>query len=131
MRVVLTCAALRTNLTVRELAIITGLSKSAVHRILADITPRLATLIGEPPRDRRWSWVIDGTLIPTRDHVAAARSKNDRYSCNAQVLIRRRDRRVIEIAAGGPGNRNDPVHSNCAGSTVGYSRTMGIAAFAS
>jgi hypothetical protein len=64
MRVALTCAALRTNLTLRELAAITGLSKSCVHRILAELTPRLARLLGDPPRDRRWSWVLDGTLIP-------------------------------------------------------------------
>jgi len=110
MRVAVTCAALRTNLTMRELAAITGLSKSSVHRILAAMTPHLARILGDPPRDRRWSWVLDGTLIPTRDHAAAARSKNDRYSCNAQVLIRRRDRRVVAVSAGGPGNRNDPVH---------------------
>jgi hypothetical protein len=110
MRVLVTCAALRTNLTVRELAAVAGISKSTVHRIVADITPRLARLLRTPLPDRRWSWVIDGTLIPTRAHTAAARSKNYRYSCNAQVRIRRRDRRVIAIAAGGPGNRNDTVH---------------------
>lgn len=70
------------------------------------MTPHLARILGEPPRDRRWSWVLDGTLIPTRDHAAAARSKNYRYSCNAQVLIRRRDRRVVAVSAGGPGNHN-------------------------
>lgn len=110
MRVLVTCAALRTNLTIRELAAVVGFSKSTVHRIVAEMTPRLARLLRAPPPDRRWSWVIDGTLIPTRDHVVAARSKNYRYSCNAQVLIRRRDRRVIAVAAGGAGNRNDPVH---------------------
>ena len=40
----------------------------------------------------------------------AAKSKNYRYSCNAQVLVRRRDLEVIATTAGGPGNRNDPVH---------------------
>ena len=53
---------------------------------------------------------MDGTLIPTRDHETAARSKNYRWSCNAQILIRRRDLRVIATHAGGPGNRNDPIH---------------------
>jgi DDE superfamily endonuclease len=47
---------------------------------------------------------------PTRDHQAAAKSKNYRWSCNAQVLVRRIDLRVIGIAGGGPGNRNDPLH---------------------
>lgn len=109
-RVLITCVALRTNLTMRELAAAFQISKSTVHRIVASMTPRLAALQQDPPRDRRWSWVIDGTLIPTRDHRVAARSKNYRWSCNAQVLIRRRDLRIIAAHAGGPGNRNDPVH---------------------
>jgi hypothetical protein len=105
------CSALRTNLTVRELAAVVGLSKSTVHRIVAALTPRLATLARPPThRDRRETWIVDGTLIPTRDHACAARSKNYRWSCNAQVLVRWRDRRVVATAAGGPGNRNDTVH---------------------
>ncbi|HUP08452.1 MAG TPA: helix-turn-helix domain-containing protein, partial [Caldimonas sp.] len=109
-RILIACAALRTNLTIRELAAVARLSKSAVHRIIATLTPRLAALDAAPPTDRRESWVVDGTLIPTRDHGGAARSKNYRWSCNAQVLVRRRDLRVIATAAGGAGNRNDPIH---------------------
>jgi hypothetical protein len=60
------------------------------------------------PRARRW--IVDGTLIPTRDHACAAKSKNYRWSCNAQALVRWRDRRVVATSAGGPGNRNDTVH---------------------
>jgi hypothetical protein len=105
------CAALRTNLTVRELAASFAISKSAAHRIVSTMTSRLAALGAENrPSDRRESWVVDGTLIPTRDHRRAARSKNYRWSCNAQVLIRRRDLRIVATAASGPGNRNDPVH---------------------
>ncbi|HEY0988391.1 MAG TPA: transposase family protein [Kofleriaceae bacterium] len=118
-RIVIACAALRTNLTIRELAASFAISKSAAHRIVSTMTPRLAALGAQncpPGIDRRESWVIDGTLIPTRDHQRAARSKNYRYSCNAQVLIRRRDLRVIAITVGGPGNRNDPVHYR--GSTI-------------
>jgi hypothetical protein len=75
------------------------------------MTPRLAALAAQNrPQDRRESWVVDGTLIPTRDHRRAARSKNYRWSCNAHVLIRRRDLRIVATTAGGPGNRNDPVH---------------------
>ena len=110
LRVLVTCAALRSNLTLRELSAISGLPKSTVHRIVATLIPQLAALLPHPPLDRRWSWVLDGTLIPTRDHGRAARAKNYRWSTNAQVLIRRRDRRVLAVSAGGPGNRNDPVH---------------------
>jgi hypothetical protein len=109
-RLQITCAALRTNLTFRELAAVFGISKSTAHRIVTAMTPRLAALAATAKHDRRWSWVLDGTLIPTRDHARAARSKNYRWSCNAQVLIRRHDLRVIATSGGGPGNRNDPVH---------------------
>lgn len=110
-RILIVCAALRTNLTIRELAASFAISKSAVHRILSTMTPRLAALGAQNrPNDRRESWVVDGTLIPTRDHRRAARSKNYRWSCNAQIVIRRRDLRIIATTAGGPGNRNDPVH---------------------
>jgi hypothetical protein len=109
--VLVVCTELRTNLTIRELGAVFGISKSQAHRIVANLTPRLAALLDQTvDLDRRWSWVVDGTLIPTRDHVAAAKSKNYRWSCNAQVLVRRVDLRVICVAAGGPGNRNDPVH---------------------
>ena len=109
-RVLITCAALRTNLTIRELAAVFQISKSCVHRLVAAITPQLAAFACHAPRDRRFSWIVDGTLIPTRDHARAARSKNYRWSCNAQVLVRRRDLRIVGTAAGGAGNRNDPVH---------------------
>ena len=110
-RVLLACAALPTNLTIRELAASFAVSRSAAHRIIATMTPRLAALLPYPSlRDRRDSWVVDGTLVPTRDHRRAARSKNYRWSCNAQILARRRDLRIVTTSGGGSGNRNDPVH---------------------
>lgn len=108
-RVLIACTALRTNLTFRELAAVFRISKSTAHRIVATMVRRLAAQLA-PSHDRRWSWVIDGTLVPTRDHATAARAKNYRWSCNAQVLVRRQDLRVVATAAGGAGNRNDPVH---------------------
>lgn len=110
-RVLIACAALRTNLTIRELAASFEISKSAAHRIVSTMVPRLAALAADQlPSDRRASWVVDGTLIPTRDHRRAARSKNYRWSCNAQILIRRCDLRIVATTAGGPGNRNDRIH---------------------
>lgn len=53
--------------------------------------------------------MLDGTLIPTRDHHAAP-SKNYRRSCNVQILARRADLAIVAVDGGGPGNRNDPVH---------------------
>ncbi len=73
-RLLVACIALRTNLTMRELAAIVGQSKSTVHRIIATFTPRLAGLACPPARrDRRETWIVDGTLIPTRDHARAAK----------------------------------------------------------
>jgi hypothetical protein len=110
-RVLIACAALRTNLTIRELGACFGISKSTAHRIVSTVTRELAALAAShPPHDRRESWVVDGTLIPTRDHQRAAKSKNYRWSCNAQILLRRRDLRIVSTTAGGSGNRNDSVH---------------------
>ena len=111
-RVQVICMSLRTNLTLREIAGICGMSKSQVHRIIAHLTPRLAALLPHVvhDHDRRQTWIVDGTLVPTRDHSSAAKSKNYRWSCNAQVLIRGADLRVVAVVAGGPGNRNDTVH---------------------
>lgn len=70
----------------RELAAVFAMSTSQAHRILVDLLPRLAALLPETiDRDRRWSWIVDGTLVPTRDHACAAKSKNYRWSCNLQV----------------------------------------------
>src|SRR5689334_15708949 len=89
-RVLVICWHLRTSLTVRELATVFAISKSQVHRIIVDMTPRFAAQLGQD-LDRRRSWIVDGTLIPTRDHSAAAKSKNYRWCCNLQILVRRAD----------------------------------------
>lgn len=107
-RVCIVCFALRTNLTFRELAAVFAISRSQAHRIVADLVPRLASLL-VVDLDRRRAWIVDGTLVPTRDHATAAKSKNYRWSCNLQVLARR-DLKVLAISGGGPGNRNDPIH---------------------
>ena len=110
-RIEIACTSLRTNLTVRELAAVYAISRSMAHRIVVDMTARLASrLPATVEADRRRSWIVDGTLVPTRDHRHAAKSKNYRYSCNAQILVRRTDLHVIAAFVGGPGNRNDPVH---------------------
>ena len=111
-RVVIACTSLRTNLTVRELAAVFAISRAQAQRIVTDIVERIAALVASSTvrSDRRQSWIIDGTLVPTRDHSVAAKSKSYRWSCNAQILVRRADLHVIAVAGGGPGNRNDPIH---------------------
>jgi hypothetical protein len=100
---------LKTNLTFRELEALFHVSKTQIHRIVADITRRLAGLLTPVKVDRRESWIIDGTLVPTRDHTRAAKSKNYRYSTNIQVICRRNDLTVVTVAPAWPGNRNDAI----------------------
>lgn len=63
-RALLVAAYWRTNLTMRQVAPLFGVSKSAAHRIKR--FAKDAVLIA------------DGTLVPTRDHAISAQSKNYR-----------------------------------------------------
>lgn len=69
-RVLLVAAYWRTNLTLGQLALLFGVSKSAV------------ALAAQPRKRFRHDAVliVDGTLVPTRDHQVAEQSKNYRYS---------------------------------------------------
>jgi len=53
--------------------------------------------------------IVDGTLVPTRDHTVAAPSKNYRYSTNLQVVIDADTRLVVAVGDPQGGNRNDCV----------------------
>ncbi|GAA1403785.1 hypothetical protein GCM10009639_49130 [Kitasatospora putterlickiae] len=105
-RVLLVAAYWRTNLTLRQLAPLFGVSKSAADRIIDHVGPLLAL---KPRRRFRKDTVliVDGTLVPTRDHTIAEPSKNYRYSTNHQVVIDAHSRRVVIVGRPLPGNRND------------------------
>lgn len=89
----------RTNLTMRQLAPLFGVSKSSADRIIDHLGPMLAL----QPR-RRFAkdtvLIVDGTLVPTRDHTIAAQSKNYRYSTNHQVVIDADTRLVVVVGRG-------------------------------
>ena len=51
--------------------------------------------------------IVDGTLVPTRDHTVAEQSKIYRYSTNHQVVIDADTRLVVAVGRPVPGNRND------------------------
>jgi hypothetical protein len=53
--------------------------------------------------------IVEGTLVPTRDHRLAAQSKNYRYSTNLQVAIDANTRLVLAPGEPQPGNRNDTI----------------------
>lgn len=78
-RVLLVTAYWRTNLTLRQLAPLFGVSKSAAARIVDRLGPLLALRQRERFR-KETALIVDGTLIPTRAHTVAEQSKNYPYS---------------------------------------------------
>jgi len=107
-RVLLVAVYWRTNLTMRQLGPLFGISHSAVHRVIDTIGPLLALApVRRRPKDQ--VAIVDGTLIPTRDHRLASQSKNYRYSTNLQVAIDANTRLVIALGDPQPGNRNDTI----------------------
>jgi hypothetical protein len=105
-RALLVAAYWRTNLTMRQLVPRFGVSKSAADRIIDPLGPMLAL----QPRKRFAKdtvLIVDGTLVPSRDHTVAEQSKNYRYSTNHQVVIDADTRLVVVVGRPLPGNRND------------------------
>ncbi|SIN44415.1 DDE superfamily endonuclease [Micromonospora cremea] len=104
----LVAAYWRTNLTMRQIGPLFGVSHSAAHRVIDTLGPLLALApVRRRPADQ--IAIVDGTLIPTRDHRLAAPSKNYRYSTNLQVAIDASTRLVIALGDPQPGNRNDTI----------------------
>ncbi|MGW2090091.1 transposase [Streptomyces sp. NPDC001880] len=126
-RVLLVAAYWRTNLTLRQLAPLFGVSKSAAEGIVDHLGPSLAL---QPRRRFRkdTALIVVGTLVPTRDHTIAAQSKNYRYSTNHQVVIDA-DTRLVVVAVGRPlpGNRNDCKAWELSGAKGAVGRTTVIA----
>ncbi len=122
----LVAAYWRTNLTMRQLALLFGISKSAADRIIDHLGP----LMSLRPR-RRFSkdtvLIVDGTLVPTRDHEVAEQSKNYRYSTNHQVVIDADSRLVVVVGRPLPDNRNDCKAWELSGAKDAVGRTTVIA----
>ncbi|MFZ3467542.1 transposase [Streptomyces sp. 4.24] len=125
-RTLLVTAYWRTNLTMRQLAPLFGISKSAADRIIDHLGPLLAL---QPRRRlaRDAVLIVDGTLAPTRDHTIAEQSKNYRYSTNHQLVIDADTRRVVVIGRPLPGNRNDCKAWEQSGAKAAVGRAMTIA----
>jgi hypothetical protein len=105
-RVLLVAVYWRTNLTMRQVGPLFGVSHAAAHRVIDSIGPLLALA---PLRRRQTQDVaiVDGTLVPTRDRSLAVPSKNYRHSVNLQVAIDASTRLVLAIGTPQPGSRND------------------------
>ncbi|CAL9452278.1 IS5 family transposase IS112 [Streptomyces sp. enrichment culture] len=125
-RALLVAAYWRTNLTLRQLALLFGVSKSAADRIINDLGPRLA--LQQRRRYRKDTvLIVDGTLVPTRDHTVAEQSKNYRYSTNHQVVIDADTRLVVAVGRPLPGNRNDCKAWELSGAKATVGKTTVIA----
>lgn len=125
-RILLVAAYWRTNLTLRQLAPLFGISKSAADRIIN----RLGPLLALRPRRRFCKdtvLVVDGTLVPTRDHAVAEQSKNYRYSTNHQVVTDADTRLVVVVGRPLPGNRNDCRAWELSGAKAAVGNTTVIA----
>ncbi|GAA3164551.1 hypothetical protein GCM10010451_10820 [Streptomyces virens] len=125
-RVLLVAAYWRTNLTLRQLAPLIGVSKLAADRIIDHLGPALA-----PQQRKRFRpdtiLIVDGTLVPTRDHSIAVQSKNYQYSTNHQVVIDADTRLVVAVGRPLPGNRNDCKAWDLSGAKAAVGRTTVIA----
>ncbi|MFE5915245.1 transposase [Streptomyces wedmorensis] len=125
-RVLLVTAYWRTNLTLRQLAPLFGVSKSAADRVIKHLGPLLA--LRPRKRFRRDTvLIVDGTLVPTRDHTVAEQSKNYRYSTNHQVVLDADTRLVVVVGRPLAGNRNDCKAWEESGAKAAVGRTMTIA----
>ncbi|MEF2528831.1 MULTISPECIES: transposase [Streptomyces] len=125
-RALLVAAYWRTNLTMRQLAPLFGVSKSAADRIIDHLGPRLAL----QPRKRFAKGtvlIVDGTLVPTRDHSVAEQSKNYRYSTAHQVVIDADTRLVVVVGRPLPGNRHDARGWEESGAKAAVGNTTTIA----
>ncbi|MFI8341893.1 transposase [Streptomyces sp. NPDC085639] len=125
-RVLLVATYWRTSRTMRQLAPLFGVSKSAADRVIDHLGPRLAL----QPR-RRFAkdavLIVDGTLVPSRDHNVAEQSKNYRYSTNHQVVIDADTRLVVLVGRPLPGNRNDCLAWAESGAKAAVGNTTTIA----
>lgn len=125
-RALLVTAYWRTHLTMRQLALLSGVSKSAADRIIDPLRPMLSL----QPRKRFAKdtvLIVDGTLVPTRDHTIAEQSENYRYSMNHQVVIDADTRLVVVVGRPLAGYRNDCKAWEESGAKAAVGKTLTIA----
>ncbi|MGY4956934.1 transposase [Streptomyces nigrescens] len=125
-RTLLIAAYWRTNLTMRRIAPLFGISKSAADRIIDHLGPLLAM----QPRERFRKGtvlIVNGTLVPTRDHTVAEQSKNYRYSTAHQVVTDADSHLVVVVGRPLPGNRHNSRGWEESGAKATVGNTMTIA----
>lgn len=106
-RVLLIAVYYRTNLTLRQVAPLFGISKSAAGRVVDHLAPQLTLAPVRRKHSPDTVLIVDGTLVPVHDRSLSASSKNYRYSVNMQVVIDANTRLAVAVGDPLPGNRND------------------------
>jgi hypothetical protein len=110
----------------RQIAPQFGISKSAADRIIGHLGPLPA--LQPRQRFRKDSMlIVDGTLVPTRDHAVAEQSENYRYSTAHQVVIDADTHLVVVVGRPLPGNRHDSRGWEESGAKAAVGKTMTIA----
>lgn len=101
-RVLLVAVYYRTNLTMRQLAVLSGVCPATVCRTIQQAGPLLSLEPAPRPEGAvERLWIVDGTLIAVRDGTVAASSRNYRFSANVQVVIDADTWLVVATAPGG------------------------------
>ncbi len=117
---------LRTNLTMRQLAPLFGVSPATVCRVIQRLGPLRALAPARTSQDAvERLWIVDGTLVPVRDRKVGASSRNYRFSASVQVIVDAETRLVVAAARPVPGNtadakawRDSGPAAHCEGVTV-------------
>ncbi|QWA26578.1 transposase [Streptomyces sp. JCM17656] len=125
-RVLMVAVYYRTNLTMRQLGPLFGVSSSTVCRVIQKLGPLLALEpVARPADAADRLWIVDGTLVPVRDRQVGASSRNYRFSANVQVIVDADTRLVIAAARPVPGTTADAhawrasgLAQHCQGMTV-------------
>ncbi len=116
----------RTNLTMRQLAPLFGVSsrRRTGSSTTSGRCSRSSHARGSP---RTPCSIVDGTWVPTRDHTIAERSMNYRYSTNHQVVIDADTGLVGVVGRPLAGNRNDCKAWEESGAKAAVGKTTTIA----
>ncbi|MEV7386467.1 transposase family protein [Streptomyces sp. NPDC091215] len=125
-RVLMVAVYYRTNLTMRQLGPLFGVSSSTVCRVIQRLGPLLALeLVTRSADAADRLWIVDGTLVPVRDRTVGSSSRNYRFSANVQVIVDADTRLVIAAAHPLPGTTADAhawrasgLSEHCQGVTV-------------
>src|SRR5690349_24978250 len=107
-RVLMVAVYYRTNLTMRQLGPLFGVSASTVCRVIQRLGPLLAleSVCRQSDAAERL-WIVDGTLVPVRDRHVGSSSRNYRFSANVQVIVDADTRLVVAAARPVPGTTAD------------------------